>query len=354
MTRTRKINIFAAAFIGIGIVLFTIGMFMGGNPGFYINSTGIHSQSEFNNNEPYILEKTSLDSFENIDIRMDSAELNIIPSDGYYLEYQVSGHYEEPVYSSNNGIFKFEENSLNASVVFNFFSWDFTAISESGSYYVNLYVPADTQFRNVTANSEDGNISIDSLITDDFICRMDYGNLSIQSIKAGNSDIQLDDGNFTFKEFQSDNVKFSGEYGKISGETWTSKTISCNLTDTSFSSDTLQADSLKLSTDYGNIRIGELNCTKSDISVEDGNFDAALGKVVELDAKSEYGNINLKLADKLDSYDADLRTSYGKIVLPDNADVISNDDDGQTYRQKSDKSQRLTVYCDDGNISLAY
>ena len=82
-----KNNVYLASFIciGAGAVLLILGLLLGGRPGFYIDKSGIHTANESGADSPYIQEKMKLDEFSTIDITIQYADLEIIPSDGYYI-----------------------------------------------------------------------------------------------------------------------------------------------------------------------------------------------------------------------------------------------------------------------------
>ena len=78
-----------AGFLGVGYAL-------GGSPSFAIGPEGIVNGTTSVNHS---LEKTRIDAFENVKLTVNFGDITIVPSDGYYLEYSLTGDEKGPAYS---------------------------------------------------------------------------------------------------------------------------------------------------------------------------------------------------------------------------------------------------------------
>lgn len=87
---TKKILIISTCFMGAGVLLTCAGIAAGGWPGFEITRNGLRSAAT--QRQPYILEKTQIENFSELDINIGSeADIILKPSgnDHFYLEYTL-------------------------------------------------------------------------------------------------------------------------------------------------------------------------------------------------------------------------------------------------------------------------
>ncbi len=220
------------------MVLLIAGLVLGGRPGFYINGTGIHSARENDSSRPYVQEKMKLDGFTAIDIDINYADLEILPSDGYYIEYQLYGGNPKPVLEVKNQKLRFKEGAPSGFMGFNFFSISGFG-TETYPCYVTLYVPADQYFTSVSLKNDDGSINMGSISAESMEIRDDYGDVRLEGYKGGRLKAYMGSGAFRADNLEADDVSISSEYGMV------------NLG----LAEPLEAYKLDLETEYGIIKV---------------------------------------------------------------------------------------------------
>ena len=172
---TKKILIISTCFIGAGVLLTCAGIAAGGWPGIEITRNGLRSAAT--QRQPYILEKTQIENFSELDINIGSeADIILKPSgnDHFYLEYTLDGDYEEPSYGISDGTFHFTQGSAGTAINGIYFFGP-GRLSKDIDPEIRLYIPESAQLSDMNIYN-------------------DYGNLSIQQVTAGNADIQADYG----------------------------------------------------------------------------------------------------------------------------------------------------------------
>lgn len=350
MTKTKIVLLAACGVIGVGLFCLGIGKVMGGRAGFYVDGSGIHTITKVNGSgEPYVLAKTKLDAFDSVKISAEDADVTIIPSDGYYLEYQTIGADTKPEYKIAGNELTFSEKPSHQ---FFFTYFDFSTQGTSGGeYYIKLYVPADTVLKTVELLNEDGNITLSDTQADRVTLKNTSGNISIGKIAASQCEINMENGALAIEALHSDNIKIENEYGDITGQTLQGSKSEINMEDGDLKLNTVEAEMFKLDNDYGDAVITTLNADMADVKMGDGDFTTGTDDISTLLVDNEYGNVTLKLSESLEHYAVDLYTEYGTILLPDNS-TIDNDSDEASYVSKNGKGKKIKVECEDGRIVL--
>lgn len=297
--------------VGAGLILIIAGLILGGHPGFYINMNGIHTyhQSE----KPYVQEKKRLDEFDSMDISVNYADLQIIPSDGYYIEYRLEGSDSKPTVQVDDQKLTFKEGDSMVISGFNFLAFGGFSVS-GGNYYVKLYVPRDQYFTYVNLKNSDGSIEVGDIRGESMAVNNSYGNIKIGSFQGGRFEAHLSDGNLHME--------------------------------------TLDSDSAKLKNSYGDCKLGTIKGFDINVKMSDGNFQADQVDVTSFEAANDLGNVKIRLAEDMKDYDFDLKTELGSIKLAGDDQIIKDDDRNQYHTDYGAKN-KITVACADGDIVIS-
>lgn len=312
--RNKKIlGLAAAGCIGVGAVLMGIGFAMGGEPGYFIDRTGVHASGDKQYSKPYELKKTKIDEFSSISIDLDYADLEIIPSDGYYLEYRIEGGSRKPEWNVKNQKLTFREieQGYGSFVMFGGFS---SIKQNEKKYEVKLYIPKDKKLSDVRINSDDGAVILPFITAQSFTAECDYGDLTMDGFKGGSFNADMDDGDLNVKSIDADRITVKNSYGD--------STV-----------DQMKAGAARLSLDDGSLYIGS-----SDVN--------------DLRVENNYGDVEIVTAGSWEAYDLDLHTDYGSIILPDGRSSYREDGDEEEYRVNNGSDKMITVDCDDGNVEI--
>lgn len=175
--KTRgKMYIAGTICIGAGILFAAGGILAGGRPGVAIGPDGIHMAGD-SWKEICVLEKTPLEDFSSAEIFVKHGDFSLIPSDGYYLEYQLEGE-QEPSFQVQEGTFTFQERPMENDLQFGIFFWDMDITDEA--CYVKLYVPEDVFFESFVLNQESGNLLLGACRAEDLSIYLESGQAQIQ------------------------------------------------------------------------------------------------------------------------------------------------------------------------------
>lgn len=313
MKTKKKIGLISICCIGIGIVLMAVGFVMGGRPGFYINKTGIHAANGNRSGASHIQEKTALEEFSSIDIDLQSADLEILPSDGYYIEYLLNGNDPEPALEVKNQTLKFKEGFTSSFIGFNFLVFD-DYWETADHYYVTLYVPADKFFTSIKLNNDNGKVTMGTIRTKNMDVTDEYGQVEIESFKGDRFKADMDSGRFKIENLEADTVEIYNEYGR------------CEL-------GTVKSRSLEAKLDNGNFTIGK-------------------GDIANVKIDNEDGDVTIGLSSKMEAYDFDLMTEYGSIEVPGYPVISEGDDDEKRFQSNNGAKNKVKIRCDNGDIII--
>lgn len=315
------------------------------------SSTDASSPKKQNYPKAWQLEKTKLDEFSEISISLDYANISILPSDDYYLEYRLDGTCTEPEYGISNGKFHFQEGSVQNQYKFSFHLFDIPSSKES--YYVNLYVPKEKYFDLLTLACDSGNVDLEQINAKKADLTLDYGNLKLGIFTGDTLSIDADSGNVELKNADCSDLTISAEYGNVTGDTFTvSHKADLKLDSGNLILSQLTADTLSLKDEYGDCTVDSITVKKGDFSLDSGNLSLKNAVLGTTTIDSAYGNTALTLADKISDYNYDLKAEYGSIQL--DGKKISKNEDDETIYQKTDSKKKdlIQIHCDSGNIDI--
>lgn len=256
----------------------------------------------------YKLEKTSLEEFSEISISASYADISILPSDGYYLEYCLDGTCTEPFYRVSDGKFQFQEGSTQEKYMISF------GFSSHEPFFLKLYVPTDKYFDMLSIVSDSGNIYFKEISAKQAELTLDYGNLDFERFTGDTLRLTMDSGNVEFGTISCEDVTLESSYGNVTGDTFT-------------------ASNGIFSIDSGNL------------SLMDADFK-------NLDIACEYGDVDLELRQTVSDYNCALATDYGNIYV-NNEKIKPNDDDEVIYKKDNKKNRKMKIFCDSGNITVS-
>lgn len=211
--KKKQIRI-AVCVMAAGCILMAAGYLAGGRSGVYINKEGTHTaegivktkngvkREKVEQSSVYRQEKLSLEEFAAFDIRVVNADVSILPSDSFYLEYSLNGR-REVSYSVENGIFSFEESqteeSLHGTNGGAFVMWGFgpgwSGPEGNPDYYLKLYVPADSLLEEGKLEMEYGDLYVKDISVERLEASLLFGNMQLDGWGGKRADIDLDFGN---------------------------------------------------------------------------------------------------------------------------------------------------------------
>lgn len=262
----------AVGLIAAGVILTTAAIMAGGWPGMSIDRDGIHLYSRKESGGVYELQKTELPKFSSIDLDVEYAGLQVIPSDGYYLEYCLPKSDGEPVYQVKNNTFSFGKKSQ-----FHFMKMDFGfLVGQDKEAFVNLYVPKDAEFERFTLEMESGDVQMKDISADWLEADISYGNAFLENVTVNKGEIEVESGDLTLSEILLEQVKIQAEYGNVDVRL----------------ADGTDDYEMELETAYGDIEAPEDGRTVMEEEMVYYKKDGSGKRLLEIE--SESGNITVK------------------------------------------------------------
>lgn len=295
----------SALCVGIGAICMGVGLAFGGVPGVAINKSGFHTMGAKGIEK---LEKTKTDSFSNINIDIPYGDVEIVPSDEYFLEYQLGMdgrskiHYEV----KDNTLTVAEETKGFYLVLF-----DFKVLTEPSK--IKIYVPENIELSSIVIDTEEGNV--------------------------------------TLPDIQAETLSLASSYGEINMKSFDGEALIMECEETDISIGKIRADLVKIENEYGDMSADGFEVKDGAIQMESGNLNLEGVKMCEsLSVKNEYGDITIARENPEEVYGFNLKTEYGTISIPDGSIVLS--DDEAEYRTNGTEKQNIIVKCEEGDITI--
>lgn len=311
---TKRILLLSCSLMAAGLLFTGIGFAAGGRPGISWTQKGIVSVSS---QTEYILEKTKIDSFKNVQIDINSmADLRILPSDdkNYYIEYILDGDYNEPSYEVKGDTLYFNQDG--SSISFINFGFDFSNMSNTKSY-CNLYVPENTVLGTLTVYNDAGNFSVSSTSADTADITLDYGDLNIEDSSFKNLTVDMDAGDVVTKS--------------------------------------VHAEVLSLINAFGDSTLKDFSGKEASVEIDSGDFYMEANTLDSFNGENDFGDMTLLLPEALKIYTFDLNTDFGSIRLPENAPKGYYSEDEvmeEYYKTDGETNKTIHIIVDSGDIEI--
>lgn len=303
--------------------------------------------------DPYVLEKTNLESFSDIIITASYTDISIVPSDGYYLEYRLDGTYQKPDYGVSDGKFHFTEGSTKPNYNFHFDLFGFSRESME-HFYLTLYVPQEEYFNLLSIYNDSGNVNVDleQIQTKKAEFTLDYGNLTLKNFTGESFSATLDSGNLEFGSISCDSFTTNDAYGNIIGDNLSvSNLVSARLDSGNFEVMQISAGEFSYFNEYGDTDISSFTVGTGAFTIDSGNLSLSDVDCQAMDITSEYGNVDLNLQNTIKDYNYDLYTEYGSLTM-NHKTIDADEDEISRYKKDNGTSKQITASCDSGNITI--
>ncbi len=199
--------------VGLGAVLLFAGKMMGGSAGFYIDRSGVHSSGEVME-KSILRDEKRLEKFDGMEIEAEYADVEIIPSDHYGVEYCVEGNRNRLTCEVQDGKFVFRVQEEITIRVVNF-SFDLEMFESDDDYFVKVYIPDDALLSYAEIKTEDGKIQIGKLRADSLTIKDEYGDVELKGFQGGDFKAVLEDGNLHAQDMKAKSIDIKDEYGDV-------------------------------------------------------------------------------------------------------------------------------------------
>lgn len=229
----------AVCVMAAGCILMAAGYLAGGRSGVYIDGEGTHTaegivktkngvkREKVEQSSVYRQEKLSLEAFAAFDIKVVNADVSILPSDSFYLEYSLNGK-REVSYSVENGVFSLEESpteeSLHDTNGGTFVMWGFgpgwSSPEGNPDYYLKLYVPSDVLLKEGRLEMEYGDLYVEEVGMERLEASLFSGNMQLEGWGGRRADIDLHFGDLCAGVKKGGSISALCSGGNAKAELW--------------------------------------------------------------------------------------------------------------------------------------
>lgn len=335
---------FQKSLILILFILSTTSLFTGCNYHFSVRSEPTLKKEDA---KEFTLEKTAVDTIKQIDIQTRNADIELIPSDKFYVEINYLYWEEQPEYSLEDGKLLFNDKDAFPNSY---------SISFNPDNQIKIYLPENAPLKDLEIDSSSGDVSLTSFVADDADVNIAYGDLTIENAAAAKMKINLASGDSSITDFQFGDLEFASSYGDSdftdinTGTSRLPENVTFNDVRIESSSgdimlDKLVCSSIKLRDAYGNIQCKEINSDRLDSTLSSGDFTINSSNIMDLSVEDSYGDADLGLTGSESDYSLDLSTSYGSIKVGDKKyeDQLRQDNGGDRQLSANLSSGDITI-----------
>ncbi|MBS5523758.1 MAG: DUF4097 family beta strand repeat protein [Clostridiales bacterium] len=344
----KRLAIGAGICMAAGLVIGGIGFVIGGRPGFYVTASGIHSYHSKDNSDAR-LEKTKLDSFSSINLNVPNGDIHIIPSDNYYLEYQLTTQSKEVSYDVADDTFSMNVEGKGGIIGFGFYA--FGSMDKQAENYVNLYVPAEQVFEFISVDADCGDVVIGDIEAKSMELELSLGNLDMEAFKGNSFTAELGCGLLKASRIDSRSAVLKNDMGDVFCNALIAQNADLTLGAGDLELGECGADVLSIENSMGNVTIDSLeNKTEGTVSMDMGDFSGQYCTFANLKVTNDMGNIVMGLAGTIDDYKMDLTTDLGVVSVPG----YGNGSETSRFVSQNKDGAVLNIYNDCGDITLSF
>lgn len=335
--------------IVLGIILTAAGRLMGGRAGFYIDQNGVHAAGNTDIAEP-VQGSMDLKEFDGLEIHADYADVELILSDEFSVEYCLMGTSGKPVCEVKNGRFIFQESKRSRSFNVGFFTGTMDVVFPEPRYFVKVTIPKNTKLSEAVFDIDSGELTISSIQADTLRIEDEYGDVTLDKYEGKALDIQLESGNLSLGTVNAEQAGLRNEYGKIKiseaiGNSLTVQMESCDL-----KADRIDFSDTEMSNEYGSVIIADAVGDRLTLRMESGDCKIEQMDFSDTKITNSYGDVCLGISENPENYGLDLKAEYGDILVGNQR--IGDDGDEAIYTSAKAGSKKITVSCEDGNIEI--
>ena len=288
--------------IAVGIGLIISGFILGGKKGLAIdlkNRKIVTPSDEFEESE------MNLGGFDEVNINLPYASLDIVEGDSYKLEYCVNDKSGLDVEVKDN---KLKLNYKTLSYGIHLFDFD----NSEGEYFI-LYVPKGTSLKKADIDVESGSFKLSGIDVEDFKIENESGSIKISDMKSEESSIKAESGAVKIENFETKKLDLVNEFGSVS--------------------------------------IDNATTQKTKIKMESGSLKMNGIDMSDAEIKSEFGSVSIILKGSEADYSFKIENEFGSIKLGDKS--VGGNDEEKEYEGGSG-SKKINIKGESGSIKIDF
>ncbi|MBQ2237987.1 MAG: DUF4097 family beta strand repeat protein [Lachnospiraceae bacterium] len=157
--------------------------------------------------ETTILEKSPVEEFQNIELDLQSSNIELIASDDYYIEFDECAGVLEYKVKDDTLIIEQKEKSVFMSIGFGF--------SKNRENTVRLYYPEETVLNNISMEVDMGYLYFSEVRASLMELNCDMGSVELEKCFAGELIIEADMGSVNLEEVSVDKIDVKADMGNV-------------------------------------------------------------------------------------------------------------------------------------------
>ncbi len=380
MSKTNKFLALCAAFVGLGIILYITGFFLGESvTGIGISNDGfqVYSWNQTKLNETDFIEMTDieLDAFQNIDMKVSYANVEIKESDRFKISYKTAQNHPLS-YEIKDGTLHITQASNPAgSSSFHYMFLGFSGIQSGDireSESVTVYIPENVELNSISVNNDCGNTNLSSINASSVSVSEDYGDVNLTDMNAPCIALEVNTGYLNLDNIIADTLTVTTDYGNVTLNTIDASTAALKVNTGNVNLDSIVADTLTVTADYGDVGLSTINASSVTLKMNTGNVNIRDIDSGIIETAIDYGDLQLSSAET-DSLSVEINT--GSLEITDmtantfaadieygetNAERITISGDADitigtgSLHMKDASLQTLTADNEYGNVSLEF
>ena len=350
---TQYLIMAAGACVVLGTGLCIAGKVLGGSPGFWIRRDGLYTNQDIRKElegRMAVLEKTEMDAFDSMDIRMDYNHITVKPSDDgrYYLEYNLYTRKNQPEYGVQDGVLTVTcvmdpEDSVFSGTA------GFFVVNDGSSYksgLVTVYVPENISMDRVKLYNKDGKVTYHGPKAETLDITSSYGGIFLKDAEAENAILTLSDGNIQCDGGSFTRLTLTNKYGNTNLNQIAASSIDIDASDGHLTKENISTGSLTAKNKYGTTVCNTVTADSFVMNQSDGSCTVKNADIKDGRFENKYGNISLELTGRETDYNYDMEMKYGDITL-----------NGQRYKEKNvhknnGASMNIMTDSNDGHVNI--
>lgn len=313
MSRGVKVLwIIIGSLFAVGIVLAVMGFALGGSGSAWVDKDGLHFGSQ--DTQVHEISDLSSEAFENIDVGLNSADVELVSGSSYGYEFTYTGTQKPSVEVSNGTLRVVEKEDGWRASIFNLWDWQrqqskliIYVPSDAVLDTVNLFTASGDTFlgghstviKTLTVQSASGSVNLGAMNLEQLNLDVASGDVYIDTVTAQNAALNIVSGLLNYNGGSINNLVLD----MASGDVWFKGAVSNSLVlrmvsgDADFKLAGSEDDySFSVKRISGDIRVNGREMVDSALpsSTEFGN-SSAVGRI-ELDTTS--GSVNITFSNE--------------------------------------------------------
>jgi DUF4097 and DUF4098 domain-containing protein YvlB len=295
------------------------------------------------------IKKTEVEPITKVDILCRTADVELIPSDKFFVEIDYLYWDQEPEYSLQNGIFYFNDSKSlpnNYSINFNLHN------------IVRIYLPQNSSFQRINIENASGEVSVAGFIAEKLDITVSYGDLSIKKAAAIDAEVTLSSGTSKISDFEVGKLDYRNAYGNahftdintassVLPEDSTHDQFQVTMSSGDVKIDGLNCKNIGLSNSFGDITCDKITAEDLDLELSSGRAEINGADILSTDINNSFGDVDITMVGEATDYNLDLDTFSGKIKV-----------DGKSYdnhlRLNNNADRNLTAKINSGDIKVDF